>query len=140
LRRALWYGGGRRGKLRRSLGWKRRDTRPPNVLGPDGTYIPGVAGDAESLLADKYHRFSAVEMILALRIHTDLFQLVWPEQVGWADHSGLEITFRSGPNSAASLPLTERLSAPTTFSAIANKKAPTRALRSRADLFPAQRR
>jgi hypothetical protein len=33
----------------------------------------------------------------------------------------------------------ERLSAQTTFSAIADKTAPTRALRSRAGLAPAQR-
>lgn len=134
------YRGTTLGELRNALGWVRRDARAPDALEPDRTYIPAIAGDAESLLADKYHHFSAVEMILALRMHTDHLQFVWPEEVGWADHSGPEIVFCSGPNSAASLPLIDRLSVPTTFSAIADKTAPTLALRSRAGLVPAQRR
>jgi uncharacterized protein YbaR (Trm112 family) len=138
LRRMLWYGGGWRGAWR-GLRGARRDTRPPETLRPDSDYVPPVAGNTESLLADKYHRFSAVEMIIALRMHTDRLQLIWPEEIGWTDDSGPEITFRSGTNSAASLPLIDRLSVPTTFSAIADKTSPTIALRSRADLLPAQR-
>ena len=137
LRHISWYGRGRHGELRRALGWKRPNPRADG-WGPETTYVPGVAGDAESLLADKYYRFSAVEMILALRMHTDQFQLVWPEEIGWTDDSGPEIVFCSGPNSAVSLPLIDRLSVPTTFSAIADKTAPTLALRSRAGLAPAQ--
>ena len=155
LRQLLWYGGGRRGQLRRALGWirrdplgelrralgmARRDFRAAHPLELDDSYIPTIAGDAESLLADKYHRFSAVEMILALRMHTDQFQLVWPEEIGRTDDSGPEIIFCSGPNSAVSLPLIDRLSVPTTFSAIADKTSPTLALRPRAGLVPAQQR
>ena len=132
------YEGTTLGELRSALGWVRSDAAAADVLEPDRSYIAAVVGDAESLLADKYHHFSAVEMILALRMHTDQFQLIWPEHVGWVDHSGPEIAFCSGPNSASSLPLIERLSAQTTFSAIADKTAPTLALRSRAGLAPAQ--
>jgi uncharacterized protein YbaR (Trm112 family) len=133
------YDGATLGELRTALGWGRHDTRALEALEPDRTYIPAVVGDAESLLADKYHHFSAVEMILALRMHTERFQLVWPEEVGWTDNSGPEIVFCSGPNPATSLPLIQRLSGQTTFSAIANKTAPTLLLRSRAGLVPAQR-
>src|SRR5439155_2846331 len=122
------YDGIALGELRTALGWVRHDTGAPDVLEPARTYIPAVVGDAESLLADKYHHFSAVEVILALRMHTDQFQLVWPEDVGWTDHSGPEITFCSGPNSAVSLPSIDRFSAQTTFSAIADNTAPTLAL------------
>jgi SAM-dependent methyltransferase len=99
-------------------------------------YIPAIQGDAESLLADKYHSFSAVELIVALRLHTEMFELIWPQNVGWARQVENEVVFESGPNSALEQPLVVRLSQPTTFSAVATKTRPTNVLRSRSGLLP----
>ena len=97
-------------------------------------HIPVVAGDAESLLADKYHAFAAVNLILALRLHTDEFELLWPDRIGWVDHSEKEIAFRVGANPAVTQPLIERLLVATTLSAVARKPRETTVLRSRDDL------
>lgn len=96
--------------------------------------IPALSDNAAELLADKYHRFSAVELIVALRMHTDDVTLFWPETIGWTDHSGLDVLFCSGRNPALGLSIANRLARATTFSAIAVKHAPTRYLRSRVDL------
>src|SRR5208282_1295625 len=94
-------------------------------------YIPAIAGDAESLLADKYHAFAAVNLIFALRLHTDDFELLWPDRIGWVDHSEKEIAFRIGANPAVTQPLIERLVVATTLSAVARKPRETTVLRSR---------
>jgi SAM-dependent methyltransferase len=99
-------------------------------------YIPAIQGDAESLLADKYHRFSAVELIVALRLQTEVFKLFWPKEIGWAYPSGSEILFNHGPNPALAMPVVQRFSVPTTFSAVASKTRTTKVLRSRTGLIP----
>jgi hypothetical protein len=135
------YDGVTLGDLRRKLRWNgsvgaRKDITLSRMEAFKN-YIPAIAGDPESLLADKYHGFSAAELIVALRMHTDNFHLFWPSEIGWADHSGSEIIFCSGPNSAASIPMVSRLSMPTTFSAVATNRAATAVLRSRVGLKPA---
>ena len=97
-------------------------------------HIPVIAGDAESLLADKYHAFAAVNLIFALRLHTDEFELLWPDRIGWVDHAEKEIAFRIGANPAVAQPLIERLVVATTLSAVARKPRETTVLRSRDDL------
>ncbi|MFI5020474.1 MAG: methyltransferase domain-containing protein [Alphaproteobacteria bacterium] len=97
-------------------------------------YIPAIAGDSESLLADKYHAFAAINLIFALRLHTDEFELLWPDRVAWVDHSGKEIVFCTGANPAVTQPLIERLAVATTLSVIARKTRETKLMRSRHDL------
>src|SRR5271157_4998096 len=95
-------------------------------------YIPAVAGNFESLLADKYNAFSAVNLIFALRLHTDVFELLWPDTIAWLDHE--KMAFCTGPNPAVTKPMVERLAGLTTLSVVARKLAPTTALRNRDDL------
>ena len=95
-------------------------------------YIPAVAGDHESLLADKYQAFSAVNMIFALRLHTDVFELLWPDTIAWLDHE--KMAFCTGPNPLVTKPMVERLATLTTLSVVARKLAPTTALRNRDDV------
>jgi SAM-dependent methyltransferase len=99
---------------------------------PVKDYIPAVAGNSESLLADKYHAFSAVNLIFALRLHTDVFELLWPDTIAWLDHE--KMAFCTGPNPAVTKPMVERLAGLTTLSVVARKLAPTTALRNRDDL------
>ena len=96
---------------------------------PVKAYIPAVAGDSESLLADKYHAFSAVNLIFALRLHTDVFELLWPDTISWLDYE--KMAFCTGPNPAVTKPMVERLATLTTLSVVACKLAPTTALRNR---------
>ena len=109
--------------------------RKPADLGrfePVKDYIPAVAGDSESLLADKYHTFSALNLIFALRLHTDVFELLWPDTIAWLDHE--KMAFCTGPNPAVTKPMVERLAGLTTLSVVARKLAPTTTLRNRDDL------
>lgn len=99
---------------------------------PVKDYIPAVVGDNESLLADKYHAFSTVNLIFALRLHTDVFELLWPDTIAWLDHE--KMAFCTGPNPAVTKPLVERLATLTTLSVVACKPAPTTALRNRDDV------
>ena len=99
---------------------------------PVKDYIPAAAGNSESLLADKYHAFSVVNLIFALRLHTDVFELLWPDTIAWLDHE--KMAFCTGPNPVVTKPLVERLTTLTTLSVVARKLAPTTVLRNRNDL------
>jgi SAM-dependent methyltransferase len=126
--------------LRRSLGWRGaagvRSEIDFSTAEAVKNYIPATVGDPESLLADKYHRFSAAELIVALRLQTNVFDLIWPDRIGWARRQDSEVLFCTGPNPASTMGVVERLSIPTTFSAVAIKTSTTDLLRSRADLVP----
>jgi len=73
-------------------------------------------------------------LIFALRLHTDEFELLWPDRLGWVDHSGNEIAFCTGANPAVTQPLIERLAVATTLSVIARKTRETTVMRSRHDI------
>lgn len=76
-------------------------------------------------------------MVFAVRLHTDAFELLWPDTVAWVDESGDEISFRTGPNPALTKPMIERLAMPAILSAIGRKLAPTVVFRNRDDLTSA---
>lgn len=97
-------------------------------------YIQPDENDPESYLADKYHSFSLLNCIYAIRLHTDRFRLIWPEETAWNDESGEVIRFCHGPNPNFNKPLIDRLVSPGNVSIAAKKLNRTTILRDRKPL------
>jgi hypothetical protein len=94
-------------------------------------YIAVDGSDPEQLLADKYHSFSLLNCISALKMHTSIYKLYWPREVGWADESGAVVEFRSGPSPLHGKPLLEKLVSQGNVSIAARKQRKSRVFRDR---------
>lgn len=105
-----------------------------NEFEKDQLFIESDASDPETLLADKYHAFSLLNCIHAVRMHTDELALVWPKDIAWTDSSGDTIKFCHGPNPHYDEPLLKRLLAPGNVSIAAHKRRTTTCLRKREGL------
>lgn len=121
------------GELRKALSLP---GRPTDVVALDSDgfkardgYIEAVAGDNESLLADKYANLSLVGLLFALQDLSADVQLFCPRQVGWVEGSGASLQFKHGPNPHHDLPLLDRLTGFGNASVVARKT--TRLLRTR---------
>jgi uncharacterized protein YbaR (Trm112 family) len=97
-------------------------------------YIQPDRDNPESYLADKYHSFSVINCINALRLHTDNFQLVWPRETAWTDEPFNVVRFCHGPNPNYGKPLIDRLINSGNLSVAAKKEARTSVLRDRSSL------
>ena len=57
------------------------------------TYLASDSRDPQTLLADKYHDFSLLNCIYAMRLYTDNIYLSWPKETAWTDESGETVRF-----------------------------------------------
>jgi SAM-dependent methyltransferase len=99
-------------------------------------YIEPNRADPESLLADKYHSFSLLSCIAAVRQHASPYELSWPREIAWTDESGESVRFCHGPNPNIDKALLERILSPGNVSLVAVKTDRTRFLRNRTGLRP----
>lgn len=97
-------------------------------------YIEPDRGVPESFLADKYHAFSLLNCILALRLHTEKITLNWPKETAWTDESGEVVRFCHGPNRNYNKSLLGKLTRPGNVSIVAEKTKRTTVRRNRSDL------
>jgi SAM-dependent methyltransferase len=105
-------------------------------LEQDQAYIEADAADPESLLADKYHVFSLLGCLAAVRRHTSSYYLNWPPEVAWTDESGELVRFCHGPNPHVDENALERIVSPGNVSLVATKTGPTTVFRDRTGLRP----
>ena len=99
-------------------------------------YTSWDGSDPERLLADKYHSFSVLNCICALRMHSESYDLFWPPEVGWGDESTGILEFRHGPNPLCEMPLAQRLVSLGNVSIAAKKLVKTTLQRPRQGLRP----
>ena len=99
-------------------------------------YIEPDRSDPESLLADKYHSFSLVSCVGAVRQHASSFVLHWPREVAWNDESGEVVRFCHGPNPHFEKNPLERVLSPGNASLVARKVDRTKLFRNRIGLKP----
>lgn len=97
-------------------------------------YIEPDSEIPETFLADKYHSFSILNCILALRMHTEKIRLHWPQEVAWTDESGDVVKFCHGPNPNYKKSLLDKLNNPGNVSIAAKKTSCTTVFRDRAGL------
>ena len=95
------------------------------------TYIDPDKSDPETWLADKYHNFSLLNCLYALRLHSNDLYLSWPQEVAWTDESGEPVRFCHGPNPHYASPLAHRLVSPGNVSIGSRKSSKTTRLRTR---------
>jgi SAM-dependent methyltransferase len=105
-----------------------------SMLEKSGSYIQPDENDPESFLADKYHSFSLLNCIYAIRLHTDIYRLIWPEETAWSDESGEVVRFCHGLNPNYNKPLIDKLVSPGNVSIAAKKLNRTTVLRDRKSL------
>jgi SAM-dependent methyltransferase len=132
----------RLGDVRNQLGARRAQGpgKDPMIdiehLERERPYIEPNRSDPESLLADKYHSFSLVSCIAAVRQHTVSYSLDWPREIAWTDDSGKFVRFLHGPNPRFDKSLLERIVSPGNVSLVAVKTERTRVFRNRSGLRP----
>jgi SAM-dependent methyltransferase len=97
-------------------------------------YIDAVAGDNESLLADKYANLSLAGLVYALQDLSSDVRLFCPRQVGWVEGSGASLQFQHGPNPQVDLPLALRLARFGNASVVARKTKRAARVRDRRGL------
>jgi SAM-dependent methyltransferase len=97
-------------------------------------YIHGDQHDPESFLADKYHAFSLLNCLSALKFHTEDISLTWPKETAWTDDSGETIRFCHGPNPQYADPLVKKLVNIGNVSIAARKLRQTTVFRNRKDI------
>jgi SAM-dependent methyltransferase len=127
-----------RGRLMVGSG-QRPDEGPSIVmqrLEQDRPYIDADPADPESLLADKYHVFSLLSCLAAVRRHTSSYSLSWPPEVAWTDESGELVRFCHGPNPHVDQNPLERIVSPGHVSLVAIKTDPSMVFRDRTGLRP----
>jgi uncharacterized protein YbaR (Trm112 family) len=114
----------------KSLGQKDLDTDIDiSTLEKERQYIHADSSDSQTLPADKYHAFSLLNCINAIKMHTDDLTLTWPMEVAWTVSSGDTVKFCHGPNPHYGKSLLEKLVAPGNVSIAAKKLGPTKRLR-----------
>ena len=97
-------------------------------------YVKPDRKDPETYLADKYYSFSALQCIHALSLHTQDFQLIWPQEIAWTDESGDGVIFCRGPNPNYEKSLIHKLLSAGNLSFAARKTSRTTVLRDRSGL------
>lgn len=123
--------------------WRRYMGIEPTTVTYDGSSIeisslereqPYISPDSSrpvTLLADKYHCFSVLNCVYAIRLHTDQLYLSWPEETAWVDESGEIPKFCHGPNPHFGDLLVNKLASPGNVSIYAQKLRRTACFRSR---------
>ena len=104
------------------------------LLETNAGYIEPDHGKPGTFLADKYHSFSLLNCILALRLHSEKFKLNWPEKIAWTDETGEIIRFCHGANPNYNKSLLDKLTLPGNVSVAAKKDERTSVRRSRSNL------
>jgi SAM-dependent methyltransferase len=128
------------GQIRKLTGIRRnplnqqRSQMDFNELEKHKAYIQGDQQDPESFLADKYHAFSLLNCLYALKFHTNDVSLTWPREIGWTDDSGETIRFCHGSNPQYADPLAKRLISTGNVSVSARKLKQTTVRRNRNDV------
>jgi SAM-dependent methyltransferase len=120
--------------LKRNVPVKDKSFTDLSTLEKERQYVQADSSDPETLLADKYHVFSLLNCIHAIKMHTDDLTLTWSMEVAWTDSSGDTVKFCHGPNPHFDKSLLEKLVAPGNVSIAAKKLGPTKRHRKREGL------
>ena len=128
------YEGVNLGQIRKELNissTSRTETPDMHNLEANRPYINPTQRNPESLLSDKYHSFSLLNCVIAIRIYSNDYQLIWPLKIAWTEESDNVIRFCSGPNPHYDEALLKKLVIPGNVSLSASKNGKASVFRDR---------
>lgn len=120
----------RTGISRGSLSYDRSSVKIGR-LEKEQPYITPDSGRPETYLADKYHCFSLLNCVYAIKLHTDQLYLSWPREIAWIDEGSEAPKLCCRPNPHLGDPLVEKLASPGNVSIYARKLKKTTCFRNR---------